>query len=54
MNSLTLIMLFETSAMKLNDFFQAPYALGASWGHCCRHLIVQHVDLVLVHIANPL
>ena len=51
MNSLTLIMEFETSVMKLNDFFNATNALGASWGHCSRHLIVQHIDLTLAHIS---
>jgi|GEM_PF-1642918 hypothetical protein len=51
MNSLTLIMEFETSVMKLNDFFHAPVLFGASWGHRCRHLIVQHVDLTLAHIS---
>lgn len=54
MNSLTLIMEFETSVMKLNDFINTPNPLRASWVDSCWHLIVQHVDLILAHIANPL
>lgn len=54
MNSLTLIMWIESSAMKLNNFSHAPLPVGASRGQCCWHLIVLHVDLILVHVANPL
>jgi hypothetical protein len=32
MNSLTLIMWIESSAMKLNNFSHAPLPVGASWG----------------------
>lgn len=48
-NSLTLIIQVDTSAMKLNDFFMLPNTGGDD----ARHLIIKYVDLSLVHITHP-